>query len=109
MFQPTRSLCTVVLDPKESKTKGGLHLPDTFADIMLTGTIRNLGPGQLTDEGTWVQEPNIRIGSKVMIASHRDPHTGKPLAVPTITDSDGVAVALCDTSEVLGVIENVQH
>jgi chaperonin GroES len=107
LFQPCHNLVTVVPDPKNSKTKGGLHLPDTFAEIFLTGTVRAIGPGRLTDTG-YVAHPGLKVGDKVMLAQHSQTTQGGQRRVqefPTVLD-EGVTVLICDVSEILGVVES---
>jgi co-chaperonin GroES (HSP10) len=44
VFQPIHAFVTVVLDPKNKKTPGGLVLPDGFGDIFITGVVRLSAP-----------------------------------------------------------------
>ena len=101
MFAPLHGLVTVVLDPKNSKTPGGLFLPDNYDGVFLTGTIRAVGSGRRLENGdrdTLALHP----GDRVLIASHRDPRTGKVMLYPKIND-DGAECIICDHTECLGV------
>jgi co-chaperonin GroES (HSP10) len=103
MFQPLHGLVTIVLDKKDPKTEGGLHLPDTFAGVFLTGTIRAVGLGSVDKT---MGRPMLLPGDKVLIAQHVQvgPQGRKVQAYPTIMDN-GVECILCDHSEVMGVIK----
>lgn len=114
MFRPLHGLVTVVLDPKDKMTKGGLALPDNFGDIFITGTIRAVGPrayGFTDDLATG--DPDevggyLKPGVRVMIAQHgaTNPRTGQQSiqAYPEIED-DGVKCSIMDQTEILGIIE----
>ena len=103
IFKPNQTLCTVVLDAKKAMTEGGLHLPDTFEDIFITGTIKTVGMGRILDNGQRVT-PDFAEGDRVMLAqhAHRD-NRGRSVvdAFPSFMD-DGVRVSLLDQSEIMG-------
>jgi len=108
MFQPLRCFCTVVLDPANKKTPGGLVLPDGFADIFITGVIRAVGTGWMNDGGYMVV-PQIQPGDRVMIMKHQQhgPNGPRVMDYPVLTD-DGVACILCDYTDIAGIVEHVQ-
>ena len=103
MFQPLGGLVTVIPDVKKDKTKGGLALPETFADVMITGTVRNVGLGNKMENGTR-DRPPLSPGDKVMVAQQRNPRTQKAEPYPMFTDVD-VVVFICNAADVWGIIE----
>ena len=104
MFQPLGGLVTVIPDLKTNKTKGGLALPESFADVMITGVIRNVGLGNRMENGTR-DRPALSPGDKVMVAQSRD-HRGVAQPYPTFTDVD-VVVFICNAADVWGIIDPV--
>ena len=107
MFQPLHWLITVVLDPKEQKTPGGLVLPENYAGVFVTGTVRAVGLGKPMDNGELFVPP-LHPGDRVMLARHRDPRTGRPMEYPTVVD-EGVLCIICDYTEIQGVVEQVKN
>jgi co-chaperonin GroES (HSP10) len=102
MFQPLHSLVTIVMDPKDKKTPGGLVMPDNFHDVFATGVIRAVGTS-----------PDIKAkpGDRVMIAQHtqRDQRGNqRVMPFPTILD-EGVSCVICDHTEILGVVESLKN
>ena len=104
MFVPHHNLVTVVLDKKD-KTPGGLILPDIYAEVFITGTVRAVGVGHRLDTGD-LDAPSLCKGDRVMIAQHVQQQGQRRLVqkYPEIED-DGVACILCDYTDVLGVIK----
>jgi co-chaperonin GroES (HSP10) len=102
MFQPLGGLVTVIPDVKKDKTKGGLALPENFADVMITGTVRNVGLGNKMESGLR-DRPALSPGDKVMVAQSRD-HHGKAQPYPMFTDVD-VVVFICNAQDIWGIIE----
>jgi co-chaperonin GroES (HSP10) len=109
MFQPNHNLVTVVLDPKDSLTKGGLILPENFEDVFRTGTVRAVGPGQWLDSGKRAR-PDLNPGDRVMLAQHRaqGPGGARVIPYPNFLD-DGTMVIICDATDILGVIQTVKN
>jgi co-chaperonin GroES (HSP10) len=109
MFQPLRSLITVVLDPKNAKTTGGLILPDNFGDGFRTGTVRAIGLGLLEDAKDDVA--TVKPGDRVMVAQHQQqvgPHQTRIMEFPVIMD-DGVACSIVPEDGIIGIIESVKN
>ena len=104
MFVPHHNLVTVVLDKKD-KTPGGLILPDIYAEVFITGTVRAVGVGHRLDTGD-LDAPSLCKGDRVMIAQHvqQQGNQRRVQSFPEIED-DGVKCILCDYTDVLGVIK----
>ena len=104
MFQPLHNLVTVVSDKKDSKTAGGLLLPDNFAGQFITGIVRSVGPGLKEEPALY---GSLSPGSHVLIAQHmeRTPTGMRVQEYPTL-DDDGIQVSLCNVQEILGIIDD---
>jgi chaperonin GroES len=109
MFSPIHAFVTVVLDPTNKKTPGGLVLPDGFGDTFVTGVVRAVGPGRW-DGGKQIT-PDVRTGDRVMLAQHVTQvqqgrgATNRTIPYPVILD-DGVACSLCDITDIVGIIRD---
>ena len=53
----------------ESKTAGGIVLPDTAKDKPSRGTIIAIGNGRLLDDGTR-SKPQVKVGDKVLFTTY---------------------------------------
>lgn len=105
MFQPIHAFVTVVLDPKNKKTPGGLVLPDGFGDIFITGVVRAVGPGRW-DGGKQIT-PDVKPGDRVMLAQHQQQtqQGSRVTPYPVVLD-DGTPCALCDITDIIGIIRD---
>ena len=104
-FQPLHAFVTVVLDPVNKKTPGGLVLPDGFGDTFVTGVVRAVGPGRW-DGGKQIT-PDIKPGDRVMLAQHtQQTQTGPRVQkYPVIRDGD-VPCILCDVTDIIGIVHD---
>jgi len=61
----------IVVEPMEaeSKTKGGIVLPDTAKEKPQKGKIISVGPGRVTDEGKRIA-PSVKKGDTVVYAKY---------------------------------------
>jgi chaperonin GroES len=61
----------IVVEPMEaeSKTKGGIVLPDTAKEKPQKGKVISVGPGRVTDEGKRIA-PSVKKGDKVVYARY---------------------------------------
>jgi len=104
MFQPLHSLVAVVLDKKDSKTAGGLLLPDNFAGQFITGIVRSVSPDIAAGDESY---GSLSSGSHVLIAQHmqQTPQGLRVQEYPTL-DDDGIQISLCNVQEILGIIDD---
>ena len=102
MFQPLHSLVTILLDPKPTKTDGGLFIPDMAEATYRVGTVQAVGPAAYTDcsNGECV---SIHPGDRVMVGAQQD-QSGHIVNFGSV-DVDGRDVALVNFSDIWGVIE----
>lgn len=104
MFQPLHMLVTVVPDPKDKSTKGGVLLPDNFDGPYIIGTVRKVGLGSPIGDGYY--QPRMKKGDKVLIAQRISTGPGgqrRAMPYPVVLDDD-VSVILCDHTDILGII-----
>ena len=104
MFQPHHALITVILDAKKDRTKGGLVLPDSFGDILVTGTVRAVGTGVM--EGGTLNRPPLQAGDRVVVAQQtqrRQNGSSQVVPFPDI-DDDGVKCVLVNYADIWGVV-----
>ena len=61
----------IVVEPMEaeSKTKGGIVLPDTAKEKPQKGKVISVGPGRVTDEGKRIA-PSVKKGDAVVYAKY---------------------------------------
>jgi chaperonin GroES len=61
----------IVVEPMEaeSKTKGGIVLPDTAKEKPQKGTVIAVGPGRVADDGKRIP-PTVKKGDKVIYAKY---------------------------------------
>ena len=87
----------VVVQPleAESKTKGGILLPDTAKEKPQEGKIVAVGKGKVLDSGA-IQALEVKIGDKVLYAKY----TGNE-----ITTKDGEELLIMREEDILAIIK----
>jgi chaperonin GroES len=93
-LQPLGDKVVVERDESESKTAGGIVLPDSAKDKPSRGTIVAIGTGKLLDDGTR-GEMQVKKGDRVLFTSY---------APETITIDDEEFLLMSE-SDILAVIE----
>ncbi len=102
MFKPLHNMATVVLDPKNTTTEGGIHLPDNHADGLRKATIRAISvmaSDKLAD--------NLKTGTRVLLMEHRQQRRdGSFRVIPFEMVHDGDAeVAIVELEDILGILD----
>jgi chaperonin GroES len=87
----------VVVQPleAESKTKGGILLPDTAKEKPQEGKIVAVGKGKVLDSGA-IQALEVKVGDKVLYAKY----TGNE-----ITTKDGEELLIMREEDILAIIK----
>jgi chaperonin GroES len=87
----------VVIKPleAESKTKGGIVLPDTAKEKPQEGKVVAVGKGKVLENGT-VQAPEVKVGDKVLYAKY----SGNE-----ITTKDGEELLIMREEDILAIIK----
>lgn len=87
----------VVIKPleAESKSKGGILLPDTAKEKPQEGKVMAIGKGKVLDNGT-VCAPEVKVGDKVLYGKY----SGNE-----ITTKDGEELLIMREDDILAVIK----
>lgn len=87
----------VVVKPleAESKTKGGIVLPDTAKEKPQEGKVVAVGKGKVLDNGT-VQAPEVKVGDKVLYGKY----SGNE-----ITTKEGEELLIMREEDILAIIK----
>jgi chaperonin GroES len=79
---------------EETKTAGGIVLPDSAAEKPSRGEVLSVGPGKLLDNGE-VRAPGLKAGDKVVFGQY----AGSTVKV------DGEELLILSETEIFGVLE----
>ena len=79
---------------EETKSAGGIVIPDSATEKPSQGEVLAVGPGRKLDNGT-VQEVDLKAGDKILFGQY----AGSTVKV------DGEELLIMNESEVFGVIE----
>lgn len=87
----------VVIKPleAESKTKGGIVLPDTAKEKPQEGKVVAVGKGKVLENGT-IQQPEVKVGDKVLYGKY----SGNE-----ITTKDGDELLIMREEDILAIIK----
>lgn len=87
----------VVIKPleAESKTKGGIVLPDTAKEKPQEGKVVAVGRGKVSENGA-LQPPEVKVGDKVLYAKY----SGNE-----ITTKDGEELLIMREEDILAIIK----
>jgi len=87
----------VVVKPleAESKTKGGIVLPDTAKEKPQEGKVVAVGKGKVLDNGT-LQSPEVKVGDKVLYGKY----SGNE-----ITTKEGEELLIMREEDILAIIK----
>jgi chaperonin GroES len=79
---------------EETKTAGGIVLPDSAAEKPSRGEVLAVGPGKLLDNGE-VRAPGLKAGDKVVFGQY----AGSTVKI------DGEELLILSETEIFGVLE----
>ncbi len=79
---------------EETRTSGGIVLPDSAAEKPSQGEVLAVGSGKLLDDGS-VRAPDVKVGDKVVFGQYG----GSTVKV------DGEELLILGESEIFGVLE----
>ena len=80
---------------EETKTAGGIVLPDSAAEKPSQGEVIAVGPGKSLDDGS-VRAPDVKVGDKIIFGQYG----GSTVKV------DGEELLIMNESEIFGVLED---
>ena len=93
-IRPLQDRVVVRRTEEETKSAGGIVIPDAAAEKPSRGEILAVGPGKKLDNGS-VQEVDLKAGDKVLFGQY----SGSTVKI------DGEELLIMNESEVFGVIE----
>jgi chaperonin GroES len=79
---------------EETKSAGGIVIPDSAAEKPSQGEVLAVGPGKKTDAGK-VQTMDVKVGDKVLFGQY----SGSTVKI------DGEELLIMSESEIFGVVE----
>ena len=82
------------IDANETKTSGGLYIPDTAKEKPQEGEVVAVGKGKLLDSGTRV-EPDVKAGDRVLFGKYSG----------TEVKLDGQEYLIMREDEILGILD----
>ena len=82
------------IDATESKTQGGLYIPDSAKEKPQEGEVVAVGKGKLLENGTRV-EPDVKAGDRVLFGKYSG----------TEVKLEGEELLIMREDEILGIIE----
>jgi chaperonin GroES len=82
------------IDANETKTSGGLFIPDSAKEKPQEGEVVAVGKGKLLENGTRV-EPDVKAGDRVLFGKYSG----------TEVKLDGEELLIMREDEILGIIE----
>ena len=68
-FNPLRDGLFIERDPQETKSQGGIVLPESAKEAPLRGTVVKAGPGRTTSEGERIAM-SVQPGDKVLFGQY---------------------------------------
>ncbi|MCZ6501135.1 MAG: co-chaperone GroES [Gammaproteobacteria bacterium] len=93
-IRPLQDRVVVRRTEEETKSAGGIVIPDSAAEKPSQGEVIAVGPGKKLDSGT-VQEVDLKAGDKILFGQY----AGSTVKL------DGEELLIMNESEVFGVIE----
>jgi len=93
-IQPLGDRVVVEREASESKTAGGIVLPDTAKDKPTRGTVISVGDGRLLDDGSR-SKLQVKVGDKVIFTSY----------APEVIKLDDQELLLMREEDILAVID----
>ncbi len=93
-IRPLQDRVVVRRTEEETKSAGGIVIPDSAAEKPSQGEVIAVGPGKKLDNGT-VQEVDLKAGDKVIFGQY----AGNTVKV------DGEELLIMSENEIFGVIE----
>lgn len=100
-IQPLHDRIIVEAAAKESKSAGGIILPDSAQEKPLSGKVLAVGPGKTLDSGTTVK-PDVKKGDTVLYGKYAGTEVkvgGKDYVILRTDDILGIVLASAVTTQ----------
>ena len=93
-IRPLHDRVVVSRMEEETKSAGGIYIPDSAAEKPSQGEVVAVGPGKKMDDGN-VQAMGVKVGDKILFGQY----AGSTVKI------DGDELLIMNESEIFGVIE----
>ena len=93
-IRPLHDRVVVRRTEEETKSSGGIVIPDSAAEKPSQGEVLAVGPGKKLDTGS-IQEVDVKAGDKILFGQY----SGSTVKV------DGEELLIMNESEIFGVVE----
>ena len=93
-IRPLHDRVVVRRTEEETKSSGGIVIPDSAAEKPSQGEVLAVGPGKKLDTGS-IQEMDVKAGDKILFGQY----SGSTVKV------DGEELLIMNESEIFGVVE----
>ncbi len=93
-IRPLQDRVVVRRTEEETKSAGGIVIPDSAAEKPSQGEVVAVGPGKKLDNGT-IQEVDLKVGDKILFGQY----AGSTVKL------EGEELLIMNESEVFGVVE----
>ena len=93
-IRPLHDRVVVRRTEEETKSSGGIVIPDSAAEKPSQGEVLAVGPGKKLDTGS-IQEMDVKAGDKILFGQY----SGSTVKV------DGEELLIMNESEIFGVLE----
>ena len=95
-FRPLHDRVLVRRVEEETKTAGGIIIPDTAKEKPMQGEVVAVGPGARDDDGNYVKM-DVKVGDRILFGKWSG----------TEVKMDGEELLIMKESDIMGVIEDV--
>ncbi|MCV0439720.1 MAG: co-chaperone GroES family protein [Hydrogenophaga sp.] len=65
-YTPRLDFVVVRKDEPKEQSQGGILLPDSAKDERVPGTVLEIGPGRLSEQGTMILVDDLEVGDRVI-------------------------------------------
>ena len=93
-FRPLHDRVLVKRVEEETKTKGGIIIPDTAKEKPMQGEVLAVGPGARNDKGELVA-PDVKVGDRILFGKWSG----------TEVKMDGEELLIMKESDIMGIVE----
>lgn len=93
-IRPLQDRVIVKRVEEESKTKGGIIIPDTAKEKPMEGLVIAVGKGKTTEDGKLIK-PDVKAGDRILFSKYAG----------TEVKIDGIEHLIMREDDILGVIE----
>jgi chaperonin GroES len=98
---PLHDRIVVRRDPEQTRTEGGIYIPDTAREKSTVGTVVAVGKGHVDEHGK-VTPLDVKVGDRILFGKYAGSEAKR-----YAFESEGEELLVMKEEEVLGVLESV--